>query len=90
VVSSSSHPFAASWNASLTSTPARGARRGPRSCRPPPTILGFNRLRGAAAENAVPIAASIVLDVFNVFLFVLQLFSGKREWTSIATVTSST
>jgi hypothetical protein len=26
----------------------------------------------------VPIAASIFLDVFNVFLFVLQLFGGAR------------
>jgi uncharacterized protein len=43
------------------------------------TILDFNRLRGAGAESAVPLAASIVLDIFNVFLFVLQLFGGERE-----------
>jgi FtsH-binding integral membrane protein len=43
------------------------------------TILDFNWLRGAGAESAVPIAASIFLDVFNVFLFVLQLFGGERN-----------
>jgi uncharacterized protein len=43
------------------------------------TILDFNRPRRAGAESAVPIAASIFLDVLNVFLFLLQLFGGERD-----------
>jgi modulator of FtsH protease len=43
------------------------------------TIFDFNRLRRAGVESAVPIAASIFLDIFNVFLFMLQLFGGGRE-----------
>jgi len=43
------------------------------------TIVDFNRLRRAGTESAVPIAASIFLDIFNVFLFFLQLFGGGRE-----------
>jgi uncharacterized protein len=43
------------------------------------TIFDFNRLRRAGVESAVPIAASIFLDVFNVFLFMLQLFGGTRD-----------
>ena len=43
------------------------------------TIFDFNRLRRAGQESAVPIAASIFLDIFNVFLFFLQLFGGGRE-----------
>jgi FtsH-binding integral membrane protein len=42
------------------------------------TIFDFNRLRREEATNAVPIAASIFLDVFNVFLFWLQLFGGEE------------
>ena len=42
------------------------------------TILDFNRLRRAGQESAVPIAASIFLDVLNVFLFWLGLFGGER------------
>jgi modulator of FtsH protease len=42
------------------------------------TILDFNRLRRSAADAAVPIAAGIFLDVFNVFLLVLDLFGGQR------------
>ena len=42
------------------------------------SIFDFNRLRrqqqGGAA--AVPIAAGIFLDIFNVFLFMLQIFGG--------------
>ena len=38
------------------------------------TIFDFNRLRRAGTEAAVPIAASIFLDVVNVFLFFLELF----------------
>jgi hypothetical protein len=30
-------------------------------------------------DAAVPIAAGIFLDVFNVFLLVLDLFSGRRD-----------
>jgi FtsH-binding integral membrane protein len=43
------------------------------------TILDFNRLRRAGGESAVPIAASIFLDVLNIFLFLLQLFGGGRD-----------
>jgi modulator of FtsH protease len=43
------------------------------------TIFDFNRLRHTGLESAVPIAASIFLDVVNVFLFFLQLFGGGRE-----------
>jgi FtsH-binding integral membrane protein len=42
------------------------------------TIYDFNRLRHGA-ENAVVIAAGIFLDVFNVFLLLLDLFGGQRE-----------
>jgi modulator of FtsH protease len=40
------------------------------------TIFDFNRLRRANMANAVPIAAGIFLDIFNVFLFMLQLIGG--------------
>jgi FtsH-binding integral membrane protein len=43
------------------------------------TILDFNRLRRSGSDAAVPIAASIFLDVFNVFLLVLDLFAGQRD-----------
>lgn len=43
------------------------------------TIFDFNRLRRANMASAVPIAASIFLDVFNIFLFMLQLFGGGRD-----------
>ena len=43
------------------------------------TILDFNRLRRAGSQQAVPIAASIFLDVLNIFLFLLQLFGGSRN-----------
>lgn len=42
------------------------------------TIFDFNRLRSADMASAVPIAASIFLDIFNVFLLLLELFSGGR------------
>jgi FtsH-binding integral membrane protein len=42
------------------------------------TLFDFNRLRRTDRDGVVPIAASIFLDVLNVFLFVLQLF-GERE-----------
>jgi len=43
------------------------------------TILDFNRLRRANMASAVPIAAGIFLDIFNVFLFMLRLFGGGRD-----------
>jgi FtsH-binding integral membrane protein len=43
------------------------------------TIFDFNRLRRADAGGAVVIAASIFLDVFNVFLLVLNLFGAGRD-----------
>jgi FtsH-binding integral membrane protein len=43
------------------------------------TIFDFNRLRRANPNSAVPIAASIFLDIFNVFLFMLRLFGGGRS-----------
>jgi FtsH-binding integral membrane protein len=43
------------------------------------TIFDFNRLRRSDPAGAVPIAASIFLDIFNVFLLLLQLFGGERE-----------
>jgi len=43
------------------------------------TIFDFNRLRRANAESAVVIAASIFLDIFNVFLLALGLFGGPGE-----------
>ena len=43
------------------------------------TIFDFNRLRRAPADGAVLIAASIFLDVFNVFLLLLNLLGGQRN-----------
>jgi modulator of FtsH protease len=43
------------------------------------TIFDFNRLRRSNHTGAVPIAASIFLDLFNVFLLFLELFSGGRR-----------
>jgi modulator of FtsH protease len=40
------------------------------------TVIDFNRLRRAGNEEAIPLAASIFLDVFNIFLFFLTLFGG--------------
>jgi FtsH-binding integral membrane protein len=40
------------------------------------TVFDFNRLRRTTMSGAVPIAASIFLDIFNVFLFFLSLFGG--------------
>jgi uncharacterized protein len=42
------------------------------------TIYDFNRIR-QGADAAVVIAASIFLDIFNVFLLVLDLFGGQRN-----------
>jgi len=41
-------------------------------------VLDFNRLARANYNMTVPIAASIFLDIFNVFLLLLELFSGDR------------
>ena len=38
------------------------------------TVIDFNRLRRAGNDEAIPLAAAIFLDVFNIFLFFLQLF----------------
>src|SRR3954452_17385114 len=43
------------------------------------TILDFNRLRRSTSDAAVPIAAGIFLDIFNIFLFLLNLFGGQRQ-----------
>jgi FtsH-binding integral membrane protein len=43
------------------------------------TIFDFNRLRRSSADGAVPIAASIFLDIFNIFLLALNLFGGRRD-----------
>jgi FtsH-binding integral membrane protein len=43
------------------------------------TIFDFNRLRRANMASAVPIAARIFLDVFNVFLLMLRLLGGGRN-----------
>jgi FtsH-binding integral membrane protein len=43
------------------------------------TIVDFNRLRRAGQESAVPIAASIFLDVLNIFQFFLLLFGGGNR-----------
>jgi FtsH-binding integral membrane protein len=43
------------------------------------TIFDFNRLRRASPDGAVVIAASIFLDIFNVFLLLLELFGGQRD-----------
>jgi len=43
------------------------------------TIFDFNRLRRSGPDAAVPIAARIFLDVFNILLLALQLFGGSRD-----------
>jgi FtsH-binding integral membrane protein len=43
------------------------------------TIFDFNRLRRASASSAVVIASSIFLDIFNVFLLLLDLLGGERN-----------
>jgi FtsH-binding integral membrane protein len=43
------------------------------------TIFDFNRLRRASGDSAIAIAASIFLDIFNVFLLLLGLFGGSSE-----------
>jgi FtsH-binding integral membrane protein len=41
------------------------------------TVIDFNRLRRAGTDEAIPMAAGIFLDVFNIFLFFLRLFAGR-------------
>ena len=41
------------------------------------TVIDFNRLRRAGQQEAIPLAAGIFLDVFNVFLFFLSIV-GRR------------
>ena len=43
------------------------------------TIFDFNRLRQADMSSSVPIAASIFLDIFNIFQFLLELFGSERN-----------
>src|SRR3954454_1249706 len=43
------------------------------------TIFDFWRLKRADMSQAVPIAASIFLDIFNVLLLFLSLFGGGRR-----------
>jgi len=42
------------------------------------TVVDFNRLRRAGSDEAIPLAAGIFLDIFNIFLLFLRLFSGSR------------
>ena len=42
------------------------------------TVIDFNRLRRAGNDQAIPLAASIFLDVLNIFLFFLQIFGRGR------------
>lgn len=39
------------------------------------TVVDFNRLRRAGTEDAIPLAAGIFLDILNIFLIFLRLFS---------------
>ena len=43
------------------------------------TIVDFNRLRRANPDSAALVAASIFLDVFNIFLLALDVFGGERR-----------
>jgi FtsH-binding integral membrane protein len=43
------------------------------------TIFDLNRLRRSTPDAAVPIAAAIFLDIFNIFLLALSLFGGGRR-----------
>jgi modulator of FtsH protease len=43
------------------------------------TVIDFNRIRRAGVEEAIPVAASIFLDIFNVFLLMLELFGGEQR-----------
>lgn len=41
------------------------------------TVVDFNRLRRAGTHEAIPLAAGIFLDVLNIFLILLRLFSSR-------------
>lgn len=43
------------------------------------TVFDFNRLKRSGIEMAPLLAASIFLDVVNIFLFFLQIFGGSRN-----------
>jgi FtsH-binding integral membrane protein len=43
------------------------------------TVIDFNRISRAGMNDAIPIAAGIFLDVFNIFLLMLELFGGERR-----------
>jgi modulator of FtsH protease len=40
-------------------------------------VVDFNRLRRAGSDEAIPLAAGIFIDVFNVFLLFLRLFARE-------------
>jgi modulator of FtsH protease len=40
-------------------------------------VIDFNRLRHGGADEAIPLAAGIFLDILNIFLFFLRIF-GRR------------
>ncbi len=42
------------------------------------TVIDFNRLRRTNMASSVQLAASIFLDIFNVFLFFLQIFGNRN------------
>lgn len=42
------------------------------------TVVDFNRLRRAGSDEAIPPAAGIFIDVLNVILLYLRLFSNSR------------
>jgi modulator of FtsH protease len=42
------------------------------------TVVDFNRLRRAGNEEVIPLAAGIFLDVLNIFLLFLRLFSRSQ------------
>ena len=42
------------------------------------TVIDFNRLRRTSMANSVQLAAGIFLDIFNVFLFFLQIFGNRN------------
>lgn len=41
------------------------------------TVIDFNRLRHGGANEAIPLAAGIFLDVLNIFLLFLNLFGNR-------------
>jgi len=41
-------------------------------------VLDFNRMRRAGQAEVIPLAAGIFLDIFNIFLFFLRIFSNNR------------